>query len=506
MGQVVDKARSVDTRLLPALLAVIKLYMFYGLPGVGDSLPLKDDASRRDVAIKLATTQQNISYDPLARLIVTPPAKKSAGRNVEATAGTGPERPRVGPTGSTSWERGQSLSSERGSGSSGGEGGGGISHRSVTKRSSSGLVPRASSGPPNNTNSSESEFSDFPTSDGRKTGERLVPSSRVRQAAFHCAQIVIRSAPKQAMNGYWQSFIPSGTVVQGTTSATIFTSMMLEPTPKGRVAAIGVLADLLDGSKQFLAQASESARDGTQSFKSFSSTLAAMIQQTHAGLEQSLMMERASLPLTHGLKCLALLVANTPYPRLLAGLLSRIADLITPFLAHSNLNVQSAAMCCAKEMLGVENPPPSDLIRLVLDESAAVCALTEEEPAAPPSAGDSAAALEEVAAAGAGASKETVHSCNHSFGRNRGTVVICSGAHLYRACDVDKPGHVCKSCRRKPKRSHSAVGSHKAAWVSGQRTISGDDTGRRGRNACSTTEARRHILERSAGVSADRVA
>ena len=30
-------------------------------------------------------------------------------------------------------------------------------------------------------------------------------------------------------------------------------SMMLEPTPKGRIAAIGVLSELLDGSKQFLA-------------------------------------------------------------------------------------------------------------------------------------------------------------------------------------------------------------------------------------------------------------
>jgi hypothetical protein len=29
-----------------------------------------------------------------------------------------------------------------------------------------------------------------------------VPSSRVRQAAFYCAQVVIRTAPKQAMNGY----------------------------------------------------------------------------------------------------------------------------------------------------------------------------------------------------------------------------------------------------------------------------------------------------------------
>lgn len=412
MGQVVEKAKSVDTRILPALLAVIKLYMFYGLPGVEDSVPPTDDASRRDVAIKLTTKQQNISYDPLARLIVAPFINKSAGHTAGGAAdaaGAGPERPQAGSS-STSWERGKSLSSARDSGSSGGEGGESVRHGSVRKRSSSGLVPRVLSGG-HGYNSSESEFSDFPSYDGRKaTGERHIPSSRVRQAAFHCAQIVIRSAPKQAMNGYWQSFIPSGTVMQGATSATIFTSMMLEPTPKGRVAAIGVLADLLDGSKQFLAQASESAKDEKQSFKSFSSTLTAMIRQAHAGLEQSLRMERAPLPLTHGLKCLALLVANTPYPRLMAGHLSRIADLVTPFLAHANLNVQSAAMCCAKEMLGIETPPPGDLIRLILGDATASCTVTKEGKKATPSVladgGGSAAIPGDVPAAGESASKE----------------------------------------------------------------------------------------------------
>ena len=156
---------------------------------------------------------------------------------------------------------------------------------------------------------------------------------------------------------------------------------------KGRVAAIGVLADLLDGSKQFLAQASEKINDGKQSFKAFSSTLAAMIREAHAGLEQSLAMEHAVLPLTHGLKCLALLVANTPYPRMLAGHLSKIADLITPLLAHPNLAVQSAAMCCAEELLGVENPPAADLSRLVLGSTAAGA-----EDVAPAAAGAAAAA------------------------------------------------------------------------------------------------------------------
>ena len=237
MGQVVEKARSVDTRILPALLAVIKLYMFYGLPGVGGSTPPTDDASRRDIAIKLATNQQSTSYDPLTRLIVSPPTKSAAaaaatgvgGKPARKTSGGGSSsRPRA-----PSWERGQSLSSERGNTSSGGEGGGSGGGRKCGGRSSSGVVRRSSSAPyhSNSNNSSESEFSDFPSYDGgRKAGERQIPSSRVRQAALHCAQIVIRSTPKQAMNGYWQSFIPSGTAAQG---ATIFTAMMLEPTPKG---------------------------------------------------------------------------------------------------------------------------------------------------------------------------------------------------------------------------------------------------------------------------------
>jgi hypothetical protein len=167
------------------------------------------------------------------------------------------------------------------------------------------------------------------------------------------------------MNGYWQSFIPStpvGPVAER--AATIFTSMMLEPHPKSRVAAIGVLADLLDGSKQFLAAASE-APETTSGFTTFSSTLGAMIREIHDGLARCLSMEASTHVLSHGLKCLSLLVVNTPYPRLLPGHLSRLVDVVGPLIGHVDDTVAAAALGCAGCLLGVREPNASDSKRLL---------------------------------------------------------------------------------------------------------------------------------------------
>ena len=142
--------------------------MFYGLPGKTEmDESLGDDVTRRR-QVAVAMGKRNTQYDPLSRLMQQSSKSSTPGDSV-------PSKP-AGAEGKTS-----------------------PAEKGPVEKSGTGTSGKSSS---------ESEFSDFPSSEHRVNTQRRVPSSKVRIAAFHCAQIVIKSAPKQVMNGYWQSFVP----------------------------------------------------------------------------------------------------------------------------------------------------------------------------------------------------------------------------------------------------------------------------------------------------------
>ncbi|KAJ7381792.1 hypothetical protein OS493_038985 [Desmophyllum pertusum] len=139
------------------------------------------------------------------------------------------------------------------------------------------------------TASSDSEYSD---SEVGQTARLRSITSKVRLNVLLCLQAVIKSTDKKVLFGYWSSFVPDNTV---SSSWSLFTTILKDPTPKGRAGGVAVLMDLLDGSRQFLVAAEDreqhSSSPSERPFTSFS--------------------------------CLSLLVLNSPYNRLKEGLLSK---------------------------------------------------------------------------------------------------------------------------------------------------------------------------------------
>lgn len=206
---IVLRLRAVDQAVLPSLLAVIKLYMFYEHP------------TAANVAARAAAPP---SYDPLSRHApqrppvasgtassdrTIPPARGNSGSNI-ASAGSGARS-------SKSWRRKDSLHSGQGAGSG---------------------------------SDSESERSDWRESsggDGSGDRPRGMPSYKIRQSAMACAQAVIQCAAKSAIFGYWQSFIPNRPQQADGQPRNLLHAILQDPSPRGRIAAIGVLTELLSG-------------------------------------------------------------------------------------------------------------------------------------------------------------------------------------------------------------------------------------------------------------------
>ena len=208
---IVLRLRAVDPAVLPSLLAVIKLYMFYEHPTAANA------ASRAAAPA---------SYDPLSRH-APQRAVSASGASAAATSLSTPTRGGSGGGGG-------------GSGSGGGGGGSG-SARSASKSW------RRKEGAGSGGSDSESEKSDWRESSSGDERPRGMPSYKIRQSAMLCAQAVIQCGAKSAIFGYWQSFIPNRPQQAEGQPRNLLHAILQDPSPRGRIAAIGVLAELLGG-------------------------------------------------------------------------------------------------------------------------------------------------------------------------------------------------------------------------------------------------------------------
>ncbi|MED6248482.1 hypothetical protein ATANTOWER_000977 [Ataeniobius toweri] len=188
-------------------------------------------------------------------------------------------------------------------------------------------------------NSSESEFSDL---EGNAQSKLRVYQCRVRQLALHSMLAVVKAVEKRTLYGYWSSFIPDSPA-GGPPSLTLLTIILKDPSPKVRLCALQVLSAILDGSRQFLAAAEDTASPRT-SYTPFSFMLAAAIRELHRGLSLALLAETSSQTLTQVIKCLAFLVANAPYHRLRPGLLSLLWKQIRPYVRHRDVTVRGSVL------------------------------------------------------------------------------------------------------------------------------------------------------------------
>uniref|UniRef100_A0A8C5DBC3 HEAT repeat-containing protein 6 n=1 Tax=Gouania willdenowi TaxID=441366 RepID=A0A8C5DBC3_GOUWI len=196
-----------------------------------------------------------------------------------------------------------------------------------------------------------------------ETSDRL-NHGRVRQGALHCLLAVVKAVEKRMLYGYWSSFIPDAPI-GGPPPLTLLTIVLKDPSAKVRLSALQVLSGILDGSRQFLALAEDTASPRT-SYTSFSFTLAASVRELHRALSLAVLAETSVQTLTQVIKCLAFLVSNAPYHRLRPGLLTKLWKHLHPYVHHRDGTVRVSVLNLYGAMVTTRAPLPE--VQLLLQQ------------------------------------------------------------------------------------------------------------------------------------------
>ncbi|XP_070700331.1 HEAT repeat-containing protein 6 [Pempheris klunzingeri] len=224
--------------------------------------------------------------------------------------------------------------------------------------------------------SSDSEFSD---PEGNAQSKLRLYHGRVRQGALHCLLAVVKGVEKRTLYGYWSSFIPESPI-GGPPPLTLLTIILKDPSPKVRTCALQVLSAMLDGSRQFLAVAEDTASPRT-SYTPFSFSLATAVRELHRALSLALLAETSPQTLTQVIKCLAYLVANAPYHRLRPGLLSPLWKQMRPYVRHRDVNVRVSVLTLYGALVTTQAPLPEVQLLLQQPEGSGAGSFTPQDSA-----------------------------------------------------------------------------------------------------------------------------
>ncbi|XP_065831499.1 HEAT repeat-containing protein 6-like isoform X2 [Oscarella lobularis] len=177
--------------------------------------------------------------------------------------------------------------------------------------------------------SSESEQSDSETGQSMTSHTYIRGmAARIRIPALNCLQKISELVDKKVVFGYWGSFISDSPSCR----SSLLTLLLSDPSQKVRECLAGVLMSFLDASKPLLMAADDSDHVAT-SFIPFSISLGSMLQQLHGTLYRVIwrgLLNKKSL--LKSLKCLSVLISNSPYYRLRTGYLSTAAHILIPLV------------------------------------------------------------------------------------------------------------------------------------------------------------------------------
>uniref|UniRef100_A0A671P9F2 HEAT repeat-containing protein 6 n=1 Tax=Sinocyclocheilus anshuiensis TaxID=1608454 RepID=A0A671P9F2_9TELE len=358
------KWKAVPNQDLGTLLAVLKRFMFYGLPGISVEMP------------------QVLYPAPLPQYETIPAAKPEPSQDSTAqkkTAGVGGQNKRksrgkgkkAGAEGKNDGEEGEGdhISGHHKTGGAGVvQSAWSLGSQSASVTSPSGVTPQLY--PSWKKGSSDSEFSD---PEGGMQSKLRLYQARVRQSALQCFLAVVKCVEKRILYGYWSSFVPDAPGIGGPPPLTLLTIALKDPSPKVRAGSLQVLSALLEGSRQFLSTAEDTSAP-RQAFTPFSATLAASVRELHRCLLLALVAESSCQTLTQVLKCLAHLVSNVPYNRLRPGLLSPLWKQIRPYVRHRDVNVRVSSLTLFGALVSTQAPLPE--IQLLLQQPGSTSALS----------------------------------------------------------------------------------------------------------------------------------
>ncbi|KAJ3274765.1 HEAT repeat-containing protein 6, partial [Borealophlyctis nickersoniae] len=206
---------------------------------------------------------------------------------------------------------------------------------------------------------SDSEFSD---------GEAGLPRQRLRdgrlqQNALLCLQALAKAVPKQ-LYPYWDKFLPDIPSMQPAPS--LISVMRHHELPNVRLAACASLTAFLDGSKQYLAVADDSA-GSKGSFTSLSQKVAEQLREVHQGLIQAVALETQPVLLAQEIRCLSILVKNCSYERLSRDYRPEVKEAIVGRLQQDDFAIKSAVIDCISSLLDAGMSYPSSPNHQIID-------------------------------------------------------------------------------------------------------------------------------------------
>ncbi|KAI2584345.1 HEAT repeat containing 6 [Homo sapiens] len=356
------RMKLTQTDELGALLAVLKKFMFHGLPGLNIEMPtvlyptpLPQYDGR--TPIKPQQSESSASRPTLnkKKKSKVKPKKIQQGEEEEKESSGEIEAAPVTGTGRVNLHEGNTwCPSSLGVQSLPLDGSGAAEKDGVSSSFSSSSWKRVSS--------SESDFSD---AEGGMQSKMRSYQAKVRQGALVCFLSTIKSIEKKVLYGYWSAFIPDTPELGSPQSVSLMTLTLKDPSPKTRACALQVLSAILEGSKQFLSVA-EDTSDHRRAFTPFSVMIACSIRELHRCLLLALVAESSSQTVTQIIKCLANLVSNAPYDRLKLSLLTKVWNQIKPYIRHKDVNVRVSSLTLLGAIVSTHAPLPE--VQLLLQQ------------------------------------------------------------------------------------------------------------------------------------------
>ncbi|XP_062968430.1 HEAT repeat-containing protein 6 [Cynocephalus volans] len=355
------KMKLTQTDELGALLAVLKKFMFHGLPGLNIEMPtvlyptplpqcdgrspVKPQQSESGASRPTVNKKKKSKVKP--KKIKQGEEEEESSGEIEAAPGTGTDRVNLR-------EGRPQCSSSLGVQSLPLDGSRDAEKNRVSSLFSSSSWKRVSS--------SESDYSD---AEGGMQSKMRSYQAKVRQGALACFLSTIKSIDKKVLYGYWSAFVPDTPELGSPQSVSLMTLTLKDPSPKTRACALQVLSAILEGSKQFLSVA-EDTSDHRRAFTPFSVMIASSIRELHRCLLLALVAESSSQTLTQIIKCLANLVSNAPYNRLKLSLLTKVWNKIKPYIRHKDVNVRVSSLTLLGAIVSTHAPLPE--VQLLLQQ------------------------------------------------------------------------------------------------------------------------------------------
>eukprot|EP00005_Dracoamoeba_jomungandri_P012933 CAMPEP_0174274186 /NCGR_PEP_ID=MMETSP0439-20130205/57149_1 /TAXON_ID=0 /ORGANISM="Stereomyxa ramosa, Strain Chinc5" /LENGTH=998 /DNA_ID=CAMNT_0015365805 /DNA_START=130 /DNA_END=3126 /DNA_ORIENTATION=- len=188
---------------------------------------------------------------------------------------------------------------------------------------------------------------------------------KVRFHALNTVQAIVRADAK-GFYPFWKDFLPYPSHhMYNSSSSSVFYIILNDDEKKVRAAAVTLLSAIIETSRPFMiAVDSRNENNSKRAFVSFSQTLGKTVEEMHNILLEALYQEFDLPCLQAILKCLSVLMTNSPYERLPHGFLTKIWNLLKHVMLGKEKGIWLVvhALPCLATLMRNKNPEAEQLV------------------------------------------------------------------------------------------------------------------------------------------------